>query len=111
MSSHSLACEYLRSADIEVTNQSDKIDQLAKLKTLDDRVKGLFVRDAAMTKVEEASIAEIPSLDCRATISLPCSLITMGEVQFAPLGRSFFHRVDPLARSRPKVKESASFST
>ena len=44
------AAAYLKNDDVSVTNASDKVKQLAKVSGLDERVRNIMARNAAMVK-------------------------------------------------------------
>ena len=52
------AASFLQSDDISVTNVSDKVKQLAKVGGLNERVRNVLTRDAAMVKVHDTACAE-----------------------------------------------------
>ena len=52
------AAAYLKNDDVSVTNTSDKVKQLAKVSGLDERVRNVLARDAAMLKVHDTAHAE-----------------------------------------------------
>ena len=52
------AAAFLKNVDVSVTNASDKVKQLAKVSGLDERVRNVMVRNAAIVKVHDATRAE-----------------------------------------------------
>ena len=52
------AAAFLMNDDVSVTNASDKVKQLAKVSGLDERVRDVMVRNAAIGKVHDATRAE-----------------------------------------------------
>jgi len=58
MATPTSAAAYLSNDDVSVTNASDKEKQLARVGGLDERVRNVLARDAAMAKVHDAVRAE-----------------------------------------------------
>ena len=58
MATSESAAACLRNDDVSVSNASDKWKQLAEVRGLDERVRTVFLRDAAMVKVHCATRAE-----------------------------------------------------
>ena len=52
------AAAYLKNDDVSVTNASEKVKQLVEVSGLDERVRNIMVRTAAMVKVHDATRAE-----------------------------------------------------
>ena len=52
------AAAFLKNDDVSVTNASDKVKQLAKVSGLDERVRNVTVKNAAIVKVRDATRAE-----------------------------------------------------
>jgi len=101
------AMEKLARRDISVTNQSDKDDQLARLKGLEDRVKRLFSRDSAMQLVEVAMRAEPIDLPKLTAAIDRAAKVGVSETRLVP-ARSTVSAVSRLPRPQGQAAPAES---